>query len=149
MFISIFSSVRFYYFSVFMSRAHSPTFPSLHLRHNSFYNPSLALPTSQLILEHFRCFTYITAHSPTLFSLLLHHRLFTYVTWGAAHDWSLHCVFMCVCVCILGRQENVCVKLHECDWIFLQYFPITIFIKILQFSLNIAYNTINKKNWEP
>ena len=32
------------------SRAHSPTFPSLHLRHNSFSNTSVALPTSQLIL---------------------------------------------------------------------------------------------------
>ena len=31
-------------------RAHSPTFPPLHLRHNSFSNPSVALPTSQLIL---------------------------------------------------------------------------------------------------
>ena len=27
------------------SSAHSPTFPSLHLRHNSFSNPSVALPT--------------------------------------------------------------------------------------------------------
>ena len=67
------------------SRAHSPTFPSLHLRLGSFSNPSVALPTSQLILQTFRCFTYATAHSPTLLSLLLSHRLFTYVTWRAAH----------------------------------------------------------------
>ena len=53
-----------------MSSAHSPTFPSLHLRSNSFSNPSVALPTSQLILRPFRCFTYITVHSPTLLSLL-------------------------------------------------------------------------------
>ena len=46
------------------------TFPLLHLRHNSISNPSLALPTSQLILQPFHCFTYVTAHSPTL--LLLH-----------------------------------------------------------------------------
>ena len=51
------------------SSAHSPCFPSLHLRHNSFSNSSLALPTSQIILQTFRCFTYITAHSPTLLSL--------------------------------------------------------------------------------
>ena len=56
-----------------MSRAHSPIFPSLHLRHNSFYNPSVALPTSQLIFQPFRCFTYVTAHSPTLLSLLIRH----------------------------------------------------------------------------
>ena len=59
--------------------------PSLHLRHNSFPNPSVALPTSQLILQPFRCFTYVTALSPTLLSLLLRHLLFSYVTWLAAH----------------------------------------------------------------
>ena len=31
---------------------------SLHLRHNSFSNPSVVLPTSQLTLQSFRCFTY-------------------------------------------------------------------------------------------
>ena len=69
-----------------MSRAHSPTFPSFHLCHSSFSNPFFALPTSQLILQPFCCFTYVTAHSRTLLSLLLRHRLFTYVTWRAAHD---------------------------------------------------------------
>ena len=68
-----------------IDRAHSPTFPSLHLRHCSFSNPSVILPTSQLIFQPFLCFTYITAHSPTLILLLLHHRLFTYVTWWAVH----------------------------------------------------------------
>ena len=63
------------------SRAHSPTFPSLHLRHSSFSKPFVALPTSQFILQPFRCFTYVIAHSPTLLSLLLRHRLFT---WRAA-----------------------------------------------------------------
>ena len=67
-----------------VSSAHSPTFPSLHLCHNSFSNPSVALPTSQLILQPC-CFTYVTVHSPTLLSLLLRHRIFTYVTWRAAH----------------------------------------------------------------
>ena len=70
-----------------MSSAHSPTFPSLHLRHNSFSNPSVALPTSQLIPQLFRCFTYVTAHSPNLLSLPLRHRLFTYVTWRDSHDF--------------------------------------------------------------
>ena len=60
-----------------MRSAHFPTFPSLHLRHSSFSNPSLALPTSQLILQPFRCFTYVTAHSPILISPLLRHRIFT------------------------------------------------------------------------
>ena len=55
------------------------------LHHSSFSNPSVASPTPQLILQPFRCFIYITAHSPTLLLLLLHHRIFTYVTWQAAH----------------------------------------------------------------
>ena len=55
------------------SRAHSPTFPSLHLCHSSFSNHSVALPTSQLILQSFSCLTYVTAHSPTFFR-------FSYVT---------------------------------------------------------------------
>ena len=67
----------------------SPRFPSLHLLHSSFSNPSLALPTSQLILQPFRCFTYVTAHSPTLLSLLLRYRIFSYVTWRAAHAFNL------------------------------------------------------------
>ena len=65
--------------------AHSPTLPSLYLRHSSLYNLSVTSPTSQLILQPFRFFTYVTAHSPTLLSPLLRHRIFTYVTWRAAH----------------------------------------------------------------
>ena len=82
---------------------HSPTLPSFHLRHISFSNPSVALPTSQLvlqpffrfyvtssslnspgeplmadlILQPFRHFTYVTTHSPTLLSLYLSHSSFS------------------------------------------------------------------------
>ena len=59
------------------SRAHSPTFPSLHLRHNSFSNLSVALPTSQLILQPFRHFAYVTTHSPTLPPLYQRHSSFS------------------------------------------------------------------------
>ena len=59
---------------------------SLHLHHSLFSNPSLALPMSQLNLQPFHCFTYVTAHSPTFLSPLLRHRIFTYVTWRAAHE---------------------------------------------------------------
>ena len=45
------------------SRAHSPNFPSLHLRHNSFSNPSVDSPTSQLILQPFFRFSYVTSSS--------------------------------------------------------------------------------------
>ena len=75
-----------------MSSAHSPSFqslhlrhnsfrfsnfPSLHLRHTSFSNPSVALPTSQFILQLFRCFTYVTVHSPALPLLHLRHSSFS------------------------------------------------------------------------
>ena len=71
---------------------HYPTVPLLHLRHSSSSNPSFASatsqqssfsnlsvtsPTSQLILQPFRCFTHVTVHSPTLLSLVLRHKLFT------------------------------------------------------------------------
>ena len=62
---------------IFLYKFHSPTFPSLHLHNSSFSNPSVALPISQLILQPFRCFIYVTVHSLTLLSLLLRHKLFT------------------------------------------------------------------------
>ena len=62
--------------------AHSQTFLSLHLRQSSFSNPSVALPTSQFILQPFRCFTYVTAHSPTLLpSQALHLRQLPSCPW--------------------------------------------------------------------
>ena len=45
--------------------AHSPTLPSLYLRHNSFSNPSVASPTSQLILQPFFRLSYVTGFSLT------------------------------------------------------------------------------------
>ena len=57
--------------------AHYPSLPSLYLRHNSFSNPSVASPTSQLILQPFRCLTYVTSHSTSLPSLYLRHSSFS------------------------------------------------------------------------
>ena len=42
---------------------HSPTLPSLYLRHSSFSNPSVVLPTSQFILQPFFRFSYVTSSS--------------------------------------------------------------------------------------
>ena len=53
--------------------AHSTTFPLLYLCHSSFYNPSATSPMSQVILQAFRRFIYITGHSTSF-------RCFTYVT---------------------------------------------------------------------
>ena len=42
---------------------HSPTLPSLYLRHSSFSNPSVASPTWQFILQPFFRFSYVTSSS--------------------------------------------------------------------------------------
>ena len=52
----------------------------------SFSNPYIASPLSQLILQPFHRFTYVTAHSIALALLHLRHRLFTLVT---AHSPTL------------------------------------------------------------
>ena len=62
------------------------------------FSLSVTSPTSQLIIQPFRRFTYVTAHSPTLPLLHLRHSSFSnpsfasptsqalhYVTWRAAH----------------------------------------------------------------
>ena len=71
-------------------RAHSPTFPSLHLRHNSFSNPSVALPTSHFILEPFRRFTYVTANSPTLQLLHLRNSSFSNPSFASSPSQALY-----------------------------------------------------------
>ena len=50
---------------IFTFPAHSPTFLSCHLHHSSFSNPSIASPMSQLILQPFFHFSYITGSSLT------------------------------------------------------------------------------------
>ena len=64
--------------------------------------------TSQLILQPFRRFTYITARSPTLLSLLLRHGLFTYVTWRAAHASMIAIMMMIMNV----HHFNKCINLN-------------------------------------
>ena len=65
------------HFTYVTAHSDSPSFQSLHLRHSSFSNLSLALPTSQLILQRFFRFSYVTAHSPTIPSLYLRHSSFS------------------------------------------------------------------------
>ena len=60
-----------------MSLTHFPTLPMLHLRHSTFSKPTVASPTSQLLLQPFCRFTYITVHSPTLPLLHLRHSSFS------------------------------------------------------------------------
>ena len=63
------------------SSAHSPTFPSRLLRHNSFSNP-------------FRHFTYVTAHSPTLPLLHLRHSSFSIPSFACNTSQALHLIHL-------------------------------------------------------
>ena len=60
--------------------------PPLHLRHSSFSKSYIASPTSQVILQPFRCFTYVTGTSPTSQLILQPCRRFLYAT---AHSRTL------------------------------------------------------------
>ena len=77
-------------------------------RHNSFSNPSLALPksqlcsfsnlsvtspTSQLILQPFLRFTYVTAQSPTLPFLHLRHSSFSNPSFASPTSQALHLIY--------------------------------------------------------
>ena len=60
-----------------MSSAHSPTFPSRHLHHSSFFQP-------------FRRFSYVTAHSPILPLLHLRHSSFSNHSFASPTSQALH-----------------------------------------------------------
>ena len=78
-------------------RAHSPTFPSFHLHHNSFSNLSVSSPTSQLILQPFCRFTYITAHFPTLPLFHLRHSSFSNPSFASPRTQVLHLIHLASC----------------------------------------------------
>ena len=92
------------------SSAHSPSFLSLHLHHSSFSNPSVALPKSQVILQSFRCFTYITAHSTTLSLLHLRHSSFYNPSFASPTSQALHLRYLASCPCgveyTVEKSEN-------------------------------------------
>ena len=82
---------------------HSPTLPSLYLRHSSFSNPSVASPTSQLILQSSFRFSYVTtsslvhlsrAHSPIFPSLHLRHSSFSSPSFASPTSQSLHSIHL-------------------------------------------------------
>ena len=77
---------------IIMGRAHSPSFQSLHLRHSSFSFSKLSVtsPMSQLILQPFPRFTYVTTHSPTLPLLHLHHSSFSNPSFASPTSQDFH-----------------------------------------------------------
>ena len=53
-------------------------------------NLSVTSTTSQLILQPFRCFTYVTAHSPTLPLFHLRHSAFSNSSFASPTSQALH-----------------------------------------------------------
>ena len=97
------SHLKFYNMEVFLDlpfrhvtyvTTHSPTRPSLYLRHSSFSIPFVVLPRSQLILQSFHRFTYVTAHSPTLSSLHLRHSSFSNPSFASPTSQALHLIHL-------------------------------------------------------
>ena len=72
---------------------------SRYHHYRSFSNLSITLPTSQLILQPFQHFTYITAHSPTLLSLHLHHSSFSNPPFASPTAEALHLRHLASCLC--------------------------------------------------
>ena len=60
----------------------------------SFSNLSFTSPTSQLILQLFRRFTYVTAHSPTLPLLHLRHSSFSNPSCASPTSQALHLIHL-------------------------------------------------------
>ena len=61
---------------------------------SSFSNLSVTSPTSQLILQPFRRFTYVTAHSPTLPLLHLRHSSFSNPSFASPTSQALHLIHL-------------------------------------------------------
>ena len=59
----------------------------------SFSNLSVTSPTSQLILQPFRRFTYATAHSPTISLLHLRHSSFSNPSFASPKSQALRLIF--------------------------------------------------------
>ena len=96
------------HFTYVTAHSDSPSFPSLHLHHSSFSNPSLALPTSQLILQPFRRFTYVTAQSPTLPLLYLRHSSFSNPSFASLTSQDLHLIHLASRPWFLHAPSNQC-----------------------------------------
>ena len=117
----------------FMSRAHSPTFSSLHLRHSSFskhfrrftyvtgHSPTLPLlhirhssahsPSFKSLhlrhssfSKHFRRFTYVTAYSPTLPLLHIHHSSFSKPSFASPTSQALHFCELASRLCLVSLK---------------------------------------------
>ena len=72
----------------------------------SVSNLSVNSPTSQLIFQPFRRFTYVTAHSPTLPLLHLRHSSFCNPSFTSPTSQALHLVHLASRPCIENRMRG-------------------------------------------
>ena len=68
----------------------------------SFSNLSVTSPTSQLILQSFRRFTYVTTHSPTLPLLHIRHSAFSNPSFASPTPQALHLIHLASSQCLKG-----------------------------------------------
>ena len=78
---------------------------------SSFSKLSVTSPTSQLILQPFRRFTYVTANSPTLPLLHLRHSSFSYPSFASPTSQALHLIYLASRPC--SEQAAGLVLLHS------------------------------------
>ena len=74
----------------------------------SFSNLSFTSPTSQLILQHFNRFTYVTAHSPTLPLLYLRHSSFSNPSFASPTSQALHLIHLANPPWLFHAPSNQC-----------------------------------------
>ena len=79
----------------------------------SFYNLSITSPKSQLILQPFCCFTYVTAHSPTLLLLHLHHSSFSNPSFASPTSQALQLIHLASHPCIVHVSHIIILHLFD------------------------------------
>ena len=77
---------------------------SLENEQSSFAKLFVASPTSELILQPFRRFTYITIHSPTLPLLHLCHNSLSNPSFASPTSQALHLCHLASCPCLTDAQ---------------------------------------------
>ena len=74
----------------------------------SFSNLSFTSPTSQLILQPFRRFTYVTALSPSLPLLYPRHSSFSHPSFASPTSQALHLIHLASCPWFFHAHSNQC-----------------------------------------
>ena len=77
----------------------------------SFSNLSVTSVTSQLILQPFRRFTYVTAHSPSLPLLHLRHSSFSSPSFASPTSQALHLIQLASRSCYFRTLRIRCIKI--------------------------------------